>query len=231
MKITNPKNLKMIEELKSILFLWYKANKEGLLSLDDYKEESYSNLLLKGIKLITSGIDPDEVRIILSKCTDKENCGTNYLQTKSLIIKGILLIQAGEKAENFIKKLASEFETYLYEYIVDISNDYIGYLEREDIKTHISAKEPHIEFDDLIMSLDKETINRTIVRVGTDDMALALKGLDKEYQKYIIDNIDEEMGNLIKETIISYGPVRLVDIKGCQKKVISTVNKIEKQLS
>lgn len=99
-------------------------------------------------------------------------------------------------------------------------------LENEDPNLAEEIKKMMFVFEDII-SLDDHSIQRIMQEVDFKDLALALKGANKEVGDKIFKNLSQRASEMLKEDIELLGPVRVKDVEEKQQKVVQVIRKLD----
>jgi len=82
-------------------------------------------------------------------------------------------------------------------------------------------------FEDIVM-LSKEFLQKTFSEVSNHDLAIALKGVDKEVQEYVFRNITKERIKIIKKEMYELGPMLEKEVEEVKYKIIKFIRKLRK---
>ena len=83
-----------------------------------------------------------------------------------------------------------------------------------------------LEFD-IVLRLDNRSIQKILREVDTQEIAKALKGEKETVQERIFSNMTERAARMLKEDMEYMGPVRNVDVKESQEKIINIIRHLE----
>ncbi len=81
-------------------------------------------------------------------------------------------------------------------------------------------------FEDITM-LDDRAIQKVLREVDAQELAKALKSVDREVQDKIFCNMSKRAASMLREDMEYLGPVLLKDIAEAQQKIISTICRLE----
>jgi flagellar motor switch protein FliG len=120
------------------------------------------------------------------------------------------------------------------EALADILNSADRGTER-NILEHLSDKDAELAdqvrallftFEDLLQ-LDDRSVQLVLKNVDTKDLALALRGSTEEVKHWILANMSERGGELLKEEIEYMPPQRRRVVEEAQSKIVGVVRKLE----
>ncbi|HKJ84659.1 MAG TPA: FliG C-terminal domain-containing protein [Spirochaetia bacterium] len=83
-------------------------------------------------------------------------------------------------------------------------------------------------FEDFVL-VDPSAIRKVADRVGSEELALALKGVQKEVIAHILGALDEELVAAIEEAETTIGRVRRSDVEAAQREVIEELRRLEER--
>ncbi len=114
---------------------------------------------------------------------------------------------------NYVKgELEEEFMTNLTEFDGDIS---------EKVQGHLFPFEKLLE-------LDKRSLQTLLREVSSDDLLLALKGVDEETREIFFANMSERAADMLKDDLEAKGPVQLSKVIEGQKEIIASAQRMAK---
>ena len=99
-------------------------------------------------------------------------------------------------------------------------------LENEDPNLAEEVKKMLFVFEDII-TLDDHSIQRIMQEVDFKDLALALKGANKEVGDKIFKNLSQRASEMLMEDIEFLGPVRVRDVEEKQQKIVQVIRKLD----
>ena len=123
----------------------------------------------------------------------------------------------------FMSNLARSNQRDTFELMADIFNNFdrtteTRFLSALDERSKDSAEKIRalmFTFDDLI-KLDASGVQTVMRTVDKDKMTLALKGAKDEMKELFFSNMSERASKLMKEDMVSMGPVRLSEVEEAQ---------------
>ena len=101
----------------------------------------------------------------------------------------------------------------------DKSGEELGKIEKADGEMHQQIKELLFVFDNL-MDVDDRGIQALLREVGSDTLAVALRGAEPEVQEKILKNMSKRAAEILKDDMEVRGPVKLTDVEAAQKEII-----------
>ena len=101
----------------------------------------------------------------------------------------------------------------------DKSGEELGKIEKADGEMHQRIKELLFVFDNL-MDVDDRGIQALLREVGSDTLAVALRGAEPEVQEKILKNMSKRAAEILKDDMEVRGPVKLTDVEAAQKEII-----------
>jgi len=93
----------------------------------------------------------------------------------------------------------------------------------EDVSTKIS--DLMFVFDNL-KEVDDRGIQVLLREVSSDQLILALKGADDEMREKIFKNMSKRAAELLKDDLESKGPVKVSEVEGAQKEILSIAKRL-----
>jgi flagellar motor switch protein FliG len=99
------------------------------------------------------------------------------------------------------------------------SGEELGKIEKADGEMHQKIKELLFVFDNL-MDVDDRGIQALLREVGSDTLAVALRGAEPEVQEKILKNMSKRAAEILKDDMEVRGPVKLTDVEAAQKEII-----------
>jgi flagellar motor switch protein FliG len=98
-------------------------------------------------------------------------------------------------------------------------SDELGKIEKADSGMHQQIKDLLFVFDNL-MDVDDRGIQALLREVGSDTLAVALRGAEPEVQEKILKNMSKRAAEILKDDMEARGPVKLTDVEAAQKEII-----------
>jgi flagellar motor switch protein FliG len=101
----------------------------------------------------------------------------------------------------------------------DKSGAELGKIEKADGEMHQQIKELLFVFDNLL-EVDDRNIQALLREVGSETLAVALRGAEPEVQEKILKNMSKRAAEILKDDMEARGPVKLTDVEAAQKEII-----------
>jgi flagellar motor switch protein FliG len=98
-------------------------------------------------------------------------------------------------------------------------SDELGKIEKADSGMHQQIKDLLFVFDNL-MDVDDRGIQALLREVGSDTLAVGLRGAEPEVQEKILKNMSKRAAEILKDDMEARGPVKLTDVEAAQKEII-----------
>ncbi|ABR49259.1 hypothetical protein Amet_3120 [Alkaliphilus metalliredigens QYMF] len=212
------------ELIKVILDLSDKADRQGLLSLDEEYPSLNSYFFRKSIELIVEGFHPEVVRNILQNYIDAKECSEGELLEKRITMEGALLIQSGARRKILFEKILSIFGE---EFFQDF--EYSFFEEEQSLKYNEedtnAISEESITFEDRILSIVlNDDMNKLVKRAGYFNMALALKVSSGKLNVHVRNILNaNDMVEELNGEVIRIGPMLLKDGLAAQEFVLRLI--------
>lgn len=106
------------------------------------------------------------------------------------------------------------------------SQEILENLEDEDPMMAAEVKRRMFVFDDLILIEDRD-FQQVLRRVGTRELAIALKAASEQVKEKVLRNMSERAGDILKEEIEIIGPIRLKEVEDAQQLVLKIIQDME----
>lgn len=101
-------------------------------------------------------------------------------------------------------------------------------LSRKDPKLTDEIRKRMFVFEDIIV-LDSFSIQRFIREVETKDMAVALKGSNKDVAAVIFANMSQRMADTVKSEMEYLHNLRVRDVEEAQQKIVGIIRRLEEE--
>jgi flagellar motor switch protein FliG len=101
----------------------------------------------------------------------------------------------------------------------DKSGEELGRIESADAEIHQQIKDLLFVFDDLL-KVDDRGIQALLREVGSDSLALALRGAEPDVSDKILKNMSKRAAEILKDDMEARGPVKLADVEAAQKEIV-----------
>lgn len=122
---------------------------------------------------------------------------------------------------NYIAEIMNNMDRGTEKYIFDE-------LGRIDPKLSDEIRKRMFVFEDITI-LDSTAIQRFLREVDTKDMAVALKGSNKEVAATIFENMSQRMNETVKSEIEYLHNVRVRDVEDAQQRIVAVIRRLEEE--
>lgn len=222
-----------IKLLSKVLMLSRKAQKYGLLSLEQEMDNCEDVLMKKGIELMISGALPECIKEILGTYIVVGNCTGKELLKRVIILEGILGIQRGESSFIIRERLSAYFgENYLnkLELYFGIDDESIKekirtYFEKVKNKRPISSSTYLLE--EIFKNMDSRSIQRVLREIDVTDIVNALKGASSNVEISVISSLSNNAKLMIVDELDANSEVDNKQIVDSQQKIINIIQKLK----
>jgi flagellar motor switch protein FliG len=82
-------------------------------------------------------------------------------------------------------------------------------------------------FSDAIIKLDNMTIQKVLIETDAQELAKSLKNQDEIVKEKIYANMSKRASQMLKEDMDYMGPIRLIDIKQSQEKILNIIRRLD----
>jgi flagellar motor switch protein FliG len=110
----------------------------------------------------------------------------------------------------------------------DKSGEELGKIEQADGDMHGRIKDLLFIFDNLL-DVDDRGIQALLREVGSDVLAVALRGAEPEVQDKILRNMSKRAAEILKDDMEARGPVKLADVEAAQKEIIVIAQRLAEE--
>ncbi len=107
----------------------------------------------------------------------------------------------------------------------DKSGEELGKIEKADTEMHQQIKDLLFVFENL-MDVDDRGIQALLREVGSDTLAVALRGAEPEVQEKILKNMSKRAAEILKDDMEARGPVKLADVEAAQKEIVTVAQRL-----
>jgi flagellar motor switch protein FliG len=107
----------------------------------------------------------------------------------------------------------------------DKSGEELGKIEKADTEMHQQIKDLLFVFDNLL-DVDDRGIQALLREVGSDTLAVALRGAEPEVQEKILKNMSKRAAEILKDDMEARGPVKLADVEASQKEIVTVAQRL-----
>jgi flagellar motor switch protein FliG len=110
----------------------------------------------------------------------------------------------------------------------DKSSEELGKIEQADGELHQAIKDLLFIFDNLL-SVDDRGIQTILRDVGSDTLALALRGAEPEVQDKIMRNMSKRAAEILRDDMEARGPVKLAEVEAAQKEIVVIAQRLAEE--
>lgn len=110
----------------------------------------------------------------------------------------------------------------------DKSGEEMGKIEQADAEMHQQIKDLLFIFDNLL-DVDDRGVQALLREVGSDTLAVALRGAEPEVQEKILKNMSKRAAEILKDDMEARGPVKLADVEAAQKEIIVIAQRLAEE--
>jgi flagellar motor switch protein FliG len=107
----------------------------------------------------------------------------------------------------------------------DKSGEELGKIEKADSDMHQQIKDLLFVFENL-MDVDDRGIQALLREVGSDTLAVALRGAEPEVSEKILKNMSKRAAEILKDDMEARGPVKLADVEAAQKEIVTIAQRL-----
>jgi flagellar motor switch protein FliG len=104
----------------------------------------------------------------------------------------------------------------------------MGKIEKADAEMHQKIKDLLFIFENLL-GVDDRGIQALMREVGSDTLAIALRGAEPEVQEKILKNMSKRAAEILKDDMEARGPVKLKDVEAAQKEIIVIAQRLAEE--
>ncbi len=141
------------------------------------------------------------------------------LERKFESVVSVDLLEVG--GINYIAEIMNSIDRGTEKFIFDELN-------RIDPKLSDEIRKRMFVFEDITV-LDPTAIQRFLREVDTKEMAIALKGANKDVSAVIFDNMSQRMSETVKSEIEYLHNVRVRDVEDAQQKIVAVIRRLEEE--
>jgi len=110
----------------------------------------------------------------------------------------------------------------------DKSSEELGKIEQADGELHQAIKDLLFIFDNLL-SVDDRGIQTILRDVGSDTLALALRGAEPDVQDKIMRNMSKRAAEILRDDMEARGPVKLAEVEAAQKEIVVIAQRLAEE--
>jgi len=108
------------------------------------------------------------------------------------------------------------------------SGEELGKIEKADGEMHQRIKDLLFVFDNLL-DIDDRGVQALLREVGSDTLAIALRGAEPEVQEKILRNMSKRAAEILKDDMEARGPVKLADVEASQKEIVVIAQRLAEE--
>jgi flagellar motor switch protein FliG len=108
------------------------------------------------------------------------------------------------------------------------SSEELGKIQESDGELHQTIKDMLFVFDNLL-AIDDRGIQAILREVGSDSLAVALRGADPEVQAKILKNMSKRAAEILKDDMEARGPVKLAEVETAQKEIVAIAQRLAEE--
>jgi len=108
------------------------------------------------------------------------------------------------------------------------SGEELGKIEKVNGEMHQQITDLLFIFDNLL-DVDDRGIQALLREVGSDTLAVALRGAEPEVQEKILRNMSKRAAEILKDDMEARGPVKLADVEASQKEIVVIAQRLAEE--
>ena len=108
------------------------------------------------------------------------------------------------------------------------SGEELGKIEKANGEMHQQIKDLLFVFDNLL-DVDDRGIQALLREVGSDTLAVALRGAEPEVQEKILRNMSKRAAEILKDDMEARGPVKLAEVEAAQKEIVVIAQRLAEE--
>jgi flagellar motor switch protein FliG len=108
------------------------------------------------------------------------------------------------------------------------SGEELDKIEKADSDMHGQIKDLLFIFDNLL-DVDDRGIQALLREVGSDTLAIALRGAEPEVQDRLLKNMSKRAAEILKDDMEARGPVKLADVEAAQKEIVVIAQRLAEE--
>jgi flagellar motor switch protein FliG len=112
--------------------------------------------------------------------------------------------------------------------VKDQSTAELGKIEQADGEMHQKIKDLLFIFDNLL-SVDDRGIQAILREVGSDSLALALRGADPDVADKVLRNMSKRAAEILRDDREARGPVKLAEVEAAQKEIVAIAQRLAEE--
>ena len=143
----------------------------------------------------------------------------SILEKKFESVLAVDLLEVG--GVNYIAEIMNKIDRSTEKFIFDE-------LGKKDAKLAEEIRKRMFVFEDIV-TLDSFSIQKFLREVDTRDLAIALKGANKEVSAVIFQNMSQRMAETVQSEIEYLHYVRVRDVDEAQQKIVAIIRRLEEE--
>ena len=109
----------------------------------------------------------------------------------------------------------------------EISSELIlNEIEETDAEMAAQIKQKMFVFEDLVL-VDDRGFQKLLRKVGTVELAIALKAASEEVKEKVFKNMSQRAGSVLQEEMEDLGPVRMKEVSDAQQTITAIIQEME----
>ena len=168
---------------------------------------------------------PDEIKTdVAVRVVTLEKVNADMIEEVNAVFKEILKNKRGSVANisGGVDRLAE-----ILNQTDEISSELIlNEIENTDAEMAVQIKQKMFVFDDLVL-VDDRGFQKLLRKVGTVELAIALKAASEDVKEKVFRNLSERAGTILREEMEVLGPVRMNEVSDAQMTITSIIQEIE----
>ncbi len=229
-KISDAEKRQCMSLVHDLINLSMMARRNGLLSLIQVAEETYSFLLKKGLQLIVDGVAPQLVRNVMESYIVSGDYEGKELLERCLILEGVAAIQQGLHPKITKELLLSflgenSYEIYQKEFESECKDSLKYYLKSIEDSTPSSSRGSKL--DQIILMLSNDAIEKFLMEINTGDLAKTLKGMGGRAQIRIFKKLSRKAAQALRETIEDLNSLNASELAAAQQMALEIISDLQ----
>jgi flagellar motor switch protein FliG len=168
---------------------------------------------------------PDEIKTdVAVRVVTLEKVNADMIEEVNAVFKEILKNKRGSVANisGGVDRLAE-----ILNQTDEISSELIlNEIENTDAEMAVQIKQKMFVFEDLVL-VDDRGFQKLLRKVGTVELAIALKAASEDVKEKVFRNLSERAGTILREEMEVLGPVRMNEVSDAQMTITSIIQEIE----
>ena len=210
--------------------VWDKLGNVNEVVLASYLKNEYPQT----VAVVLSKVRPEHAARVLANLPEEFAVDIVMRMLRMQVVQREVL-QDVEKTlrADFMSNLARTFRRDNHEAMAEIFNHldrgtevrFMGLLEERNREAAEKIRALMFTFEDL-SRLPPAGIQTLLRSVGTDQVALALKGASESLRELFFSNMSERAAKILREDMEAMGPVRLRDVEEAQNRLVDAAKRL-----